>query len=71
MEIQLRLSDQQATDDLLDFFQRREMPTRRVGKDGLAVELPEELHERQARQEIELLLRVWQLMNPDLRVDVV
>jgi len=70
MEIQLRLSDGQATNDLLDFFQRREMSARRLGEDGLAVELPEELQERQARQEIELLLRVWQLMNPDLRVDV-
>jgi len=70
MEIQLRLSDGQATNDLLDFFQRREMSVRRLGEDGLAVELPEELQERQARQEIELLLRVWQLMNPDLRVDV-
>ncbi len=71
MEIQLRLSDQQATNDLLDFFQRREMSARRVGKDGLAVELPESLQARQARMEIELLLRVWQLMNPNIRVDVV
>jgi hypothetical protein len=42
-----------------------------VGKDGLAVELPETLQARQARMEIELLLRVWQLMNPNIRVDVV
>src|SRR5207344_1129737 len=46
MEIQLRLSDGQATNDLLDFFQRREMSVRRLGEDGLAVELPEELQER-------------------------
>ena len=70
MEIQLRLSEGQATDDLLDFFQRREMTARRVGKDGLAVELPEELQEKQGRMELELLLRVWQLMNPEIRVDV-
>ncbi len=70
MDIELRLSDRQATASLLDFFQRREMPTRRLGDDGLVVRLPEELQERQARHEIELLLRVWQLMNPDVRVDV-
>jgi len=70
MDIELRVSDRQATASLLDFFQRREMTVRVQGEDGLVVHLPEELKERQGRQEIELLLRVWQLMNPDVRVDV-
>jgi len=70
MDIELRVSDRQATASLLDFFQRRDMPVRLQGEDGLVVQLPEELQERQARHEIELLLRVWQLMNPDVRVDV-
>jgi hypothetical protein len=70
MNIELRLSDRQATASLLDFFQRRDMPARLVGDDGLVVELPEEMQERAGRHEIELLLRVWQLMNPDVRVDV-
>jgi len=70
MDIELRLSDRQATASLLDFFQRRDMPARLLGEDGLVVRLPEELQEQQARHEIELLLRVWQLMNPDVRVDV-
>jgi hypothetical protein len=72
MEIQLRLSEGQATDDLLDFFHRREMPARRLEEaDCLAVELPAGLQERHARQEIELLLRVWQLMHPNVAVDVI
>jgi hypothetical protein len=70
MEIQLRLSERQAADDLLDFFQRREMPARRVQRDCVAVQLPEELQERQARHELELLLRVWQLMHPNVGIDV-
>lgn len=70
MEIQLHLSEEQATDDLLDFFQRREMPARLLDPDRVAVQLPEELPDRHARQEIELLLRVWQLMHPNVYVDV-
>ena len=40
-------------------------------QDCLAVELPAGLQERHARQEIELLLRVWQLMHPNIAVDVI
>jgi hypothetical protein len=47
------------------------MPARRLEEeDCLAVELPAGLQERHARQEIELLLRVWQLMHPNVGVDV-
>jgi len=71
MEIQLRLSDGQASTDLLDFFRRREMSARQLDDDNVAVELPAGLQERHARQEIELLLRVWQLMHPNVGVEVV
>jgi hypothetical protein len=57
MEIHLRLSDSQATDSLLEFFHRREMTARRLGDDRVAVELPHDLHEQQARMELDLLLR--------------
>jgi hypothetical protein len=70
MEIQLRLSDPKASNELLDFFQRREMPARQLDPQNVAVELPAGLQERHARHELELLLRVWQLMHPNVGVEV-
>jgi hypothetical protein len=37
----------------------------------LEVALPHTLHEKQAQMELDLLLRVWELMHPGTSVDVV
>jgi hypothetical protein len=69
MEIKLRLSDRHATGNLLDFFQRRDLPAESAGNDLVVVRLPDDLEERQVRMEIDLLLRIWEAMNPGVRVE--
>jgi hypothetical protein len=72
MRVRLRLSDQELVDDLLDFLRRRECAGERIeGGELLEVALPHTLHEKQAQMELDLLLRVWELMHPGTSVDVV
>ncbi len=71
MRVRLRLSNQELSDDLLDFLRRRECVGERTeGGRLLEVSLPHELHEKQARMELDLLLRVWQTMHPGTRIRV-
>jgi hypothetical protein len=71
MRVRLRLSNQDLADDLLDFLGRRECPSERIeGTDLLEVALPHTLHEKQAEMELDLLLRVWQLLHPGNKIEV-
>ncbi len=63
MRVRLRLSNQELADDLLDFLRRRD--------DLLEVALPHALQEKQAEMELDLLLRVWQVMHPGIRIEVI
>jgi hypothetical protein len=71
MRVRLRLSNQDLADDLLYFLRRRECPSERIeGTDLLEVALPHTLHEKQAEMELDLLLRVWQLLHPGNKIEV-
>jgi len=71
MRVRPRLSNQELADDLLEFLRRRECSGERIeGGKLLEVSLPHELHENQARMELDLLLRVWQTMHPGTRIKV-
>jgi hypothetical protein len=71
MRVRLRLSDRELVDDLVDFLRRRECASERVAgsRDLVEVTLPHTLHERQAQMELDLLLRVWEVMHPGTSVD--
>jgi hypothetical protein len=72
MRVRLRLSNQDLVDDLLDFLSRRECVGERIeGSRLVEVALPQELPEWQAQMELDLLLRVWQLLHPAIRIEVV
>ena len=72
MRVRLRLSNKDLTDDLLAFLQRRECVGERIeGSNLLEVALPHTLHDKQAQMELDLLLRVWQVMHPGIKIEVV
>jgi len=71
MAVRLRISDRELVDDLLDFLRRRECEGKRVEaeNDLIEVSLPHTLHDAQAQMELDLLLRVWELVNPGVSVE--
>ncbi len=71
LRVRLRLSDRELVDDLLDFLNRRECAGERVEgtKNLVDVSLPHTLHEGQAQMELDLLLRVWEMLHPGVSVD--
>jgi len=72
MRVRLRLRDPELVDDLLDFLRQRECAGEQVeGSQLLEVALPQTLQRNQAQMELDLLLRVWELMHPGTSVDVV
>ena len=68
MRVRLRLSNEELVDDLLDFLQRRECPGERLDRTTIEVTPPHELHDEQTRLELDLLLRVWQVLHPGVAV---
>ena len=66
----LRLSDPGEKDALRAFLEKRECHVQELADDMLRVGLPHELHERQARLEVDLYLRVWESLH-DSRIDIV
>jgi hypothetical protein len=72
MRVRLRLSNKDLADDLLAFPRRRECLGERIeGSNLLEVALPHTLHEKQAEMELDLLLRVWQVMHPGITIEIV
>jgi hypothetical protein len=63
MGVRLRLSDPELAESLRTFLERRECAVVQVDAATLEVELPHELHPKQARLELDLYLRVWQSLH--------
>jgi len=61
--VRIQLSDATLTDELVDFFQRRECRVERVDRDVIELEAHPTLGSEQARLELDLLLRVWSASN--------
>lgn len=66
--MRIRLSDATLTDELVDFFRRRECRVERVDRDVIEVEAHPTLGPEQARLELDLLLRVWQSLHPGVEL---
>jgi hypothetical protein len=70
MEVTLRLTDPGEQDALRVFLEKRECRVEVLATDLLRVGLPHELHDQQARLEIDLYLRVWESLH-DSRIEIV
>jgi hypothetical protein len=70
MDLTLRLSDPRERDALRAFLEKRECSVEVLAPDLLHVALPHELHDEQARMEVDLYLRVWESLH-DSRIEVV
>jgi hypothetical protein len=63
LRVRLRFSDPELAGNLRDFLERRECVVVQLDAETLEVELPHELHAEQSRLELDLYLRVWQLLH--------
>jgi hypothetical protein len=70
MNVMLRLSDSGEREALRAFLEKRECRVEEIAPDLLRVGLPHELHDQQARLEVDLYLRVWESLH-DSRVEIV
>ncbi len=70
MNVVLRLSDAEERGALRAFLEKRECRVEEIAPDLLRVGLPHELHDQQARLEVDLYLRVWESLH-DSRVEIV
>jgi hypothetical protein len=70
MNVMLRLSDAGEREALRAFLEKRECRVEEIAPDLLRVGLPHELHDQQARLEVDLYLRVWESLH-DSRVEIV
>jgi hypothetical protein len=70
VEVTLRLSDPGEKDALHAFLEKRECHVQELADDMLRVGMPHELHEQQARLEVDLYLRVWESLH-DSRIEIV
>jgi hypothetical protein len=69
MDVTLRLSPPGERDALRAFLEKRECRVEELAPDLLRVQLPHELHDQQARLEIDLYLRVWESLH-DSRIEI-
>lgn len=70
MNVMLRLSDSGEREALRAFLEKRECRVEEIAPDLLRVGLPHELHDQQARLEVDLYLRVWESLH-DSRIEIV
>jgi hypothetical protein len=70
MDMTLRLTDPDERDALRAFLEKRECQVEELADGLLRVGLPHELHDEQARLEVDLYLRVWESLH-DSRIDIV
>ena len=68
--MQLQLSHPELVLDLVGFLRRAELLATQVGPAVVEVELPNALDARQAELEINLMIRVWRLLNPAVTVEL-
>jgi hypothetical protein len=69
MSIELRLEDPRVGSNLLDFFHRNGLHALLEG-DRVIVESRQEAPERQLA-DVTLLVRIWQIVNPEYTVEIV
>ena len=70
MHVTLRLTDPDERDALRTFLEKRECQVEELAHDLLGVGLPHELHDEQARLEVDLYLRVWESLH-DSRIEII
>lgn len=66
--MRIQLSDPTLTDELVDFFRRRECRAERIDEDVIEVEAHPSLSREKAHLELDLLLRVWQSLHPGVEL---
>ncbi len=66
--MRIQLSDTTLTNELVDFFRRRECRVEPLDGDVIEVEAHPTLGPKQARLELDLLLRVWQSLHPGVEL---
>ena len=66
--MQIQLSDPTLTDELIDFFRRRECRVERVGHDIIDVEAHPTLGPERGRLELDLLLSIWRSLHPGVEL---
>jgi hypothetical protein len=64
----LRINDGGAIDELIAFFRSRECSVRRLAADTIEVEAHPTLAAAKGRLELDLLLRVWQELHPQVKL---
>jgi hypothetical protein len=68
--VTLRLSDPAERGAFCAFLEKRECHVEELADGLLRVGLPHELHDQQARLEVDLYLRVWESLH-DSRIEIV
>jgi hypothetical protein len=71
MGVRLRLGDPALVESLSDFLRRRECAVEQTDEETIEISLPHELHDEQARMELDLYLRVWQSLHGWVRVELI
>jgi hypothetical protein len=66
--VRIQLSDPTLTDELIDFFRRRECRVERVERDVIVVEAHPTLGLERGRLELDLLLSVWRSLHPGVEL---
>jgi hypothetical protein len=68
--LRLRVSEPSLAEALATFLNRRECVAETTATGWVILELPHELHEKQAHLELRLYVRLWEVLN-ETRVDIV
>jgi hypothetical protein len=66
--IQVHVSDPQRLADLLGFLRRAELRALQVAPSVVEIDLPHTFDDRQAELEVDLMLRVWRVLQPGVEV---
>jgi hypothetical protein len=66
--VRIQLSDPAMTEELIDFFLRRECSVELIARAVIEVEPHPTLGPERGRLELDLLLSVWQSLHPDVEL---
>lgn len=69
--MRVRLSDPDLLSDLLDYLRAAECVAEEIGPDELNVIVPRAPSDEQAHREVDIYLRAWQAMNPNVRAAII
>lgn len=68
--MRVRLTDKALLPDLLLYLRSTESVVEQVGPDELNVIVPRAPSDEQARREVDIYLRAWQVMNPGAEAEI-